>query len=58
MKIDGMDWMEWLHKMRKEKYLDRKKLTPLERLRLMGDEVEGSIKRLGLKRTSPRKRHE
>ena len=54
MKIDGMDWMEWLHKMREEKYLDRKDLTPLERLRLMGDEAEESIKRLGLKRASPR----
>lgn len=44
--------MEWLHKMRKEKYLARNELTLLERLRLMGDEAEGSIKRLGLKRTS------
>ena len=58
MKIDGLDWMEWLHKMREEEYLKRKGLTPLERLRLIGDEAEESIKRLGLKKSPPRKRHE
>lgn len=58
MKIDGMDWMDWLHRMREEKYLERKELSTLERLHLLEDEAEEHIKRLGLKKVPSRKRQQ
>ena len=53
MKIEGMDW---LHKIREDEYLDRRELSRDEQLHMMEDESEESIRKLGLKKVSLRKR--
>ena len=42
MKIDGLDWMDWLHKTRRESERERKQLglSRLEWLRRIGQEAD------------------
>ena len=42
MKIDGLDWMDWLHKTRRESEMKRKQLglSRLEWLRRIGQEAD------------------
>jgi hypothetical protein len=42
MKIDGLDWMDWLHKTRRESEQERKRLglSRVEWLRRIGQEAD------------------
>ncbi len=52
MKIDGMDWMDWLHKMRAESEAERKRLgiSGVEWLRMAAQEAEEIRRELELAR--------
>lgn len=53
MKIDGLEWMDWLHKMREEESEAREKagMTIAEYLKKAEAESELVIEKHGLKKT-------